>query len=127
LQEFLPAQLAFWSVLQPLVPLHAFLPLQQSFAAGADVSVDGDFAVVPVSDEFAQPETLTRMPVTAEIAKALPMFIAVSLDSAARAVLAARLLLTRSARLLRICAAGRYDYAREGTKGSHSEATFLES
>src|SRR5262249_1805721 len=73
LHSFEPAQDAFVSVLQPLLPLHSFLPLQQFFPSGGVAFVDGVFG-----SAFCSPPQAARpaiIPVTAVIAKTLPRFI----------------------------------------------------
>jgi hypothetical protein len=74
LQAFWPAQEALSPALQPLVPLQVFLPLQQSFAAGAAVSALG--ALAGAASAPPQPViTPTSIPETADAAKILPIFI----------------------------------------------------
>ena len=76
LQLFCPAQLAFEPALQPLFPLHSFFPLQQSFAAGGVLSAAGAAAGGVLAAPPPQPaRTPTRIPETADTARALPMFI----------------------------------------------------
>ena len=82
LQSFWPAQDAFVSVLQPLLPLQLFLPLQQFLSPGTLTSVEGTFGAAWVSappQPAEAPDRAASIPVIAVVASALPSFIPTTL------------------------------------------------